>query len=707
MCALGRPAGGALLSHSACILMAEDRDLLQFAGELQSEIADRALGDMEAGEFTENAFVDVISEHLAEIGMIENPVTCFFPAKVGTGIVKVSGYAIPDDGERIDILVAIFSGTATPASITTADMTRIAGQGARALLAASRNIHLELETANDRFAMMQRISELLVAGTKQARVIVISDGLFAARGLEPTNVAGVEVSFEIYDIRRLMRTMRTGQTREVIDIDLAALGMQPIPCVAMPAGTEPYETYLAIFSGETLYELYEAYGPRILEYNVRAFLQATGKVNRGIRDTIRDQPGYFMAYNNGISVTADEVRTERIGGVTVITGFMGMQIVNGGQTTASIHRARKRDRLDLSRVHVPAKVTRLPPESVEEMVPQISRYANTQNVIQEADFSSNEPFHIAMERLSKDIWAPGERTRWFYERSRGQYQTAMSIDGSTEARLRAFRERTPPANRISKTDLARFLNSWSRLPHIVSGGVQKNFIAFMRRIRDARGNKWEPEEAFYRDAIAQAILFLAAQRVVRREGFPAYRINITTYLVSYLSHRTGGRLRLDLIWQRQSIGDDLQALMRVWSHAIDRQIQASAAGKNVTEWAKKEACWIGVRQLDLPIEGVLPEEWGSDDTTLSPEEMPSTGDDHASSAACMRLSAEQWFALHLWGTRTGNLAKWQTGIAHTLSSYAGRGWERAPTAKQAKHGVRILEIAAEHGFESGAGGSDE
>lgn len=686
--------------------MVEDRDLPKFASELQSEVADRALGDMEEGDFTENSFVDVVAEHLADIGMIENPVTCHFPGKIGTGIIKVSGYAVPDDGERIDILVAIFGGTGIPSTISTADVTRIAGQGARALVAARRNIHLELETANDRFAMMQRISELLAAGTKQARVIVITDGLSAVRALDPTAVADVDVTFEIYDVRRLMRTMRSGQTREVIDIDLASLGMPPIPCVAMPAGAEPYETYLAIFSGETLYELYETYGPRILEFNVRAFLQATGKVNRGIRDTIRDQPGYFMAYNNGISVAADEVRTAVAGGATVITGFRGMQIVNGGQTTASIHRARKRDRLDLSRVHVAAKVTRLPRENVEEMVPWISRYANTQNVIQEADFSSNEPFHIALERLSKDIWVPGERTRWFYERSRGQYQTALSIEGTTEARARAFREKTPPTNRISKTDLARFLNSWSRLPHIVSGGVQKNFIAYMRRMRDSRGNKWEPDDAFYRDAIAQAVLFLSAQRIVRREGFPAYRINIVTYLISYLSHRTGGRLRLDLIWQRQSLSEQLETLMRVWSHAVDRQIQSSAAGRNVTEWAKKEACWTALRQLDLPIEGALPEEWGSDDRSVLSEEAPSSQDDHASSAACMRLSAEQWFAIHLWGTRTGHLAKWQIGIAHTLSSYAGNGWERAPTPKQARHGVRILEIAAEQGFNSGSTGPE-
>ncbi len=423
--------------------MADDRQLEQFAAELRSEVSDRALGDMDAGEFTENAFVDVVSEHLAEIGVIENPVTCHFPGRIGKGIIKVSGYGVPDDGERIDILVAILKGSHVPASISSAEMTRVAGQGARSLLAASRNHHLQLEVADDRFAMMQRLSELLSAGTRQAQVILVTDGISAVRDLPTTTVDDVAVTFQIYDIRRLMRTMRTGQTREAIDIDLAAMKLAPIPCVAMPNDSEPYDTYLAVFSGDTLYELYEAYGPRILEYNVRAFLQTRGKVNRGIRETIRDHPGHFMAYNNGISVTADEVRVSTSNGGTTITGFKGLQIVNGGQTTASIHRARKRDRFDLSRVHVPAKVTRLPPESVETMVPRISRFANTQNVIQEADFSSNEPFHIAIERLSQQTWAPGERTRWFYERSRGQYQTAMNIEGSTPTRLGAFRERTP------------------------------------------------------------------------------------------------------------------------------------------------------------------------------------------------------------------------------------------------------------------------
>lgn len=682
--------------------MADDKDLVAFAAALLDEVADRALGDVEASEFRENAFVQVVSDHLAEIGMLENPVVCHHLGNVGAGIVRLSGYAVPDEEERIDLLVAIYDGSGQPKTVSSADTSRTAGQAARALQAATRNVHEELEVSGDQYAMMRRLSDLLKSGVREARVFVITDGLSAVREIDPMKAGNVEVTVEIYDLQRLMRTMAAGLSREIIEIDLRAMGLDPIPCVVKPAINGEYESYLAIFTGETLFRMYDEYGPRLLEYNVRAFLQATGKVNRGIRDTLRDEPQHFMAYNNGISVTADQVILGTVGGAPAILGFKGLQIVNGGQTTASIHRARKRDRLDLSRVHVPAKITRLPSESVERMVPQISRFANTQNVIQEADFSSNEPYHIALERLSKTVWAPGEQTRWFYERSRGQYQTAMNMEGTTPARLRAFRERTPPSQKFTKTDLARFLNSCSRLPHVVSGGTQKNFISFMRVLREHRGPRWEPDESYYRDVIAQAILYQSAARIVRSEGFPAYRINITTYLISYLSHRTAGRLSLDHVWKQQSLSAKLEAVLRNWARPISETIQDSAAGRNVTEWCKKLDCWNTIRSLDLPLD-VVPPEWGREGAVTEGENAehkiaPLSADEHSASVRCMALTAQDWFSLHLWGRETSQLAEWQIGIALTLSGYAADGWRRTPSIKQAKQGVRILEIAEAAGF---------
>ena len=679
--------------------MPEDRELASFARMLAEEVRDRALSSAQGEEFSENAFVEVVADHLAEIGMLDNPVACHHEGRFGNGILRLSGYAIPDDGDRLDLLIALFEGVEDMRTVPAAEVTRAAGQAARALQSAMRGDYRQMEQASDQYNMMQQLAEALNAGLREVRVFILADGLSSANAVPPHQVGEVTIRIEIYDLQRLMRTMTSGQTREVLEIDLQQMNLAPIPCVAVSASSGELETYMAIFAGDALFRLYEEFGPRLLEYNVRAFLQATGKVNRGIRDTLRDEPQHFLAYNNGISVTVDEVTTEATADGLRITHLKGMQIVNGGQTTASIHRARRRDRLDLSRVHVAAKITRLPPEDVEKMVPQISRFANTQNVIQEADFSSNEPYHIALEHLSKTVWAPGERTRWFYERSRGQYRTAMHREGNTEARLRLFRERTPPARRFAKPELARALNSWSRLPHIVSGGAQKNFVAFMKQLREQRGATWEPDESYYRESVAQIILFNAAQRIVKTEAFPAYRANIACYLVAFLSHRTGGRLLLSDIWRRQAISAELEQLLRQWSHAINRCIQDSAAGRNVTEWCKKEPCWAAVRALNLPMAERQPPEWEDPPAGEAGESTEVTGDGHAATATCMLLSSEAWHALHAWGRRSEKLQAWQCGIALTLSGYASGGWQKAPSPKQAKQGLRIIELAKDAGFD--------
>ncbi|MEA2601079.1 MAG: hypothetical protein QOF89_2071 [Acidobacteriota bacterium] len=681
--------------------MTEDKDLIAFAESLAGEVRDHSIGDAEGADFRETAFVGIVADHLEEIGMLDAPVICYHQGRWGNAFIRLNGYAVPEDQERLDLLVTIFGDTGKPQSVSSEEIIRCASQAARVISAAKRRIHEKMEKASDAYGMMRRIAEVLSAGLDEARVLVLTDGLSAVKLIKPISVDGVDVTFEVYDLRRLMRTMTSGQIREIIDIDLADIGLEPIPCIAMPARGEDYEAYLAIFPGEALYRMYEEFGPRLLEYNVRAFLQATGKVNRGIRDTLQHEPQYFMAYNNGISITVDELSTEvsSTGGL-VITRMKGLQIVNGGQTTASIHRARKRDRFDLSRVHVAAKITRLASETVEAMVQNISRYANTQNVIQEADFSSNERFHVALERLSKTIWCPGEQSRWFYERARGQYRTAMSIEGTTPARLRDFRDRIPSAQKFTKTDLAKILNSWSRLPHIVSSGAQKNFVFFMRGLRDSRGSAWEPDENFYRELIAKVILFNTVTRIIRKEGFPAYRANIVCYLVAYLSHRAGGELDFDAVWKSQSISPELESLLRNWSHSIAKSIQESAGGRNVTEWCKKEGCWSAVKAIDLSFPRELPPELaelGSHDASMAKVAILSP-DERASVAECMKLSAEQWFALHRWGRQNGSLAEWQVGIAHTLSSYASGGWQRVPSVKQARQAVRILETAREHGF---------
>ena len=180
----------------------------------------------------------------------------------------------------------------------------------------------------------------------------------------------------------------------------------------IPGENDDYDYALTAIPGEALRLLYEKFGARLLEANVRSFLSVKAKgVNAGIQGTLRTSPGRFMAYNNGIVIVADEMRFEKTAdGSPGIAWIKGLQIVNGGQTTASIYFAkRKHPATDLSKVRVPAKiiVMREPdPTKEEALVSDISRFANSQNAVSQSDLSANKPFHVEVEKLSLTVYCP-------------------------------------------------------------------------------------------------------------------------------------------------------------------------------------------------------------------------------------------------------------------------------------------------------------
>jgi hypothetical protein len=450
------------------------------------------------------------------------------------------------------------------------------------------------------------------------RVFVITDGVIKEKSFKSTEEDGITISLEVMDIERLYRGMQAGLPRDEVLVDFEKLTGHLLPCVVVPR-TETYTTCLAVIPGNVLHALYEQYGPRLLESNVRSFLSATGKVNKGIRETLRTDPQRFLAYNNGIVMTADAVVLDRMSdGTPGIRYLRGMQIVNGGQTTASIHRAKKTDGTDLSKVFVPAKIINVADrEHIGEMVSHISKYANSQNTIQPADFSANEPFHIQIEKLADTTWCSDQRGRWFYERARGSYQVALFREGNTPARLKRLKEIIPPQRKFSKPELAKYLNAWDQKPHLVSFGSQKNFDAFMQGLRKQHAGDWRPDEAWFRQLVAKAIIFREIQRLVRSQGFPAYQANICAYLVSYLANRCDGAFDFARVWKQQGISPELRALLLQWAPRMDQALRTIAAGRMVTEWSKKEACWQAIRQLDFGVPGQRIPEWGSPGETQS------------------------------------------------------------------------------------------
>ena len=669
---------------------------------LNSDVRERAggLGDDGSPNFRENAFTELLCENLAEIGVLEDAVTAFCELRTGRGVARVNGYSLAEESDRLDLVASIFLDS-EPTTVGKEDIVRGAVRAERFFEAAVDGIHAQMEAASDAYAMAVRIHEMRT-GIKSVRIFIITDGTSTIKTLDEGNARGIPIRYEIWDIERLFRGMQSGLPRDEIDIDFERDFGGALPCLPMPSPAADYMAYLAILPGDVLFKLYDDYGQRLLELNVRSFLSARGKVNSGIRRTLRDEADRFMAYNNGIVVTVDALEIVSLpDGRPAIRSVRGLQVVNGGQTTASIHRARKVDGADLSSVYVPAKITMIDPASREEIVARVSRYANTQNVVQMADFSANEPFHVELERLSQRIWCPGEQGRWFYERARGQYQVAKGRLGTTPAQIRRFNEQTPPSRKFTKTDLAKYQQAWLLRPHVISLGAQKNFDHFMQDLRTRLGKDWLPEEGDYRELIAKAIVYRAVERIVRVEGFPAYRPNIAAYLTAYLWSRASGRMDLQRIWQVQDLSDEMKLLLGKWSHDINAAILESAHGRNVTEWCKKEQCWDGIRALSLSLPAELPAEMqAATDGDGNTHATPAGGISHEdlqSIERCRQVDGETWLKIHAWGTRSGNLERWQSGIAHTLAGYAASGWTRGPSPKQARQAVKILNLAAEHG----------
>lgn len=679
-------------------MSSDDAVLLQFAEDFRQEVINACeTGDEESGSFREDEFTRLMIEYLTDAGELEDGYVCYHTAHG----IKVNGYNIQEDEGRLDLFVSVYTQEVPPSTVRKDDVEtafrRLMGFFNKTL----KGYHQSIEEASSAFDLAQLIY-CVKAQLNRVRLFLFTDGFTTVQVKQDLVIDSVTFSFNIWDIQRTHRCISSGQRREAIEIDLEAKYGTTIPCLPMPSSASAdYNACLVILPGEILYKLYAEYGSRLLERNVRSFLQARGRVNKGIRKTILEEPHRFLAYNNGISATAEAVQfVDLPEGGKGICWIRDFQIVNGGQTTASIYHAARKDKADISGIYVQAKLTIVDQEQVDEIVPLISRYANNQNKVSDADFSANDPFHIKVEELSRTIWAPAvdgtqRQTRWFYERARGQYLDAKNRELSA-AKQKQFVNAHPSNQKFTKTDLAKYENTWNQLPHFVSLGAQKNFCKFTDRLAERGG--FEVEETYFKRLIAKAILFKRAEKLVQAEQFGGYRANIVTYSLAYLSRLTAQRIELDTIWKEQNVSLILQKAIILVSRQVHQVITNPPAGGNVTEWCKKETCWRRIRELeiDLPdLSAVLIQGEGVSQKIDKGIEGPDAVDQQLIDRIA-EVSADHWFQISQWAKETGNLQPWQRSLAFSLGKLAAS--RRSVSRKQATQGLKILEEGEGLGF---------
>ncbi|MBD1362999.1 AIPR family protein [Mucilaginibacter sp. ZT4R22] len=514
---------------------------------------------------------------------------------------QMNGYAIWDDFETLDIFIADYKGDGTIYNMEKARVTSNLNLGYRFLRYIEKG---DLTQTEESAAETEFISNFQEFKTKimRTRIILLTDALTRSDFALPKTSKDEDIVFEVWDLQRIYQVWSSQGKRESIEIDLPEQFGQKLRFLAVEQEDDQYSAYLTVAPAGLLADLYNIYGTRLLEQNVRVYLQNLGKVNREIRKTILDSPGMFMAYNNGISATASDITFEddSITGLPFIKRINGLQIVNGGQTTSSIFYARKKDRAELRKVNVQIKITCVNnARQMDQIVSKISKYANSQNKVSEIDLTSNQPFQIKLEELSRTTWANpagngNQQTRWFYERVKGQYKEELNKEHTT-TRKNAFKLKNPSWQVLRKEEFAKYRNSWKLLPYWVARGSQKNYLHFVWQEKDT-----EPSRQYFKDNVAVAIFFKAAESIYGKKpnSMGDLRYLVVPYTVAWINYHTEERLNLSKIWNAQRLSDSLWLLLKSVLLKINEFFQQKPEEfALISEWGKREECWKALSSI--------------------------------------------------------------------------------------------------------------
>jgi len=540
--------------------------------------------------------------------------------------MRVDGYEYVDDREILNLFTVEYTNENEITSLTKTDLDAIVARTVKFFVKnIEKPLFKELEETSEAYDIsyfihtnrekFKNINIILLTNKKISKML---------KEIPKSTLEGYDINIDIWDIERFYQIESSKNHKEDFEINFTEEFGEGLISLEAYSKSSPYKSYLSVVPGNILADLYEKYGARLLESNVRSFLQFRGKINKGIRKTIKTEPEMFFAYNNGITATAEDIVVEN-GKIVYLKNF---QIVNGGQTTASLYNTRKKDKVSLDNVFVQMKLTIINGSEANRIIPNISRYANTQNKVNDADFFSNDIFHIRIEEKSRKIWAPKKKdslkaTKWFYERARGQYLEEQSK--LTDSQKKEFKLIYPKKQMFTKTDLAKYIMSTEGYPHIVSQGAQKNFLKFGELIvKQWNTNDKVFNDLYYKHAIAKAILFKETDRLVyKEEWYAGYKANIVTYslsLLDYLAKKHGMVINYDKIWQNQGIDMIFEKeLRKITSYVNGHLFDTPVNFKNISEWAKKELCWTKLKEKADDGEIIISKEF-SDGWLISNEE---------------------------------------------------------------------------------------
>ena len=670
-------------------------DIKEFAQEFIENV--KMSVEMTGSDYDQELATSIL-EYMEDNGEVNAPELCAFQ-KTRT---RITAYDYNDEAESLDLFYLVKADT----MLGKVNNSKVQ-QGFNYLMAFYREAMSGQLFKNQEVLPSDEIVEVakLIQSTKgqikQLRIYVISDGL-----TDPSAVpAAVEtdddyiIEYNVWDMQRVYQQHNIRAGKEKVEIDFPTNYNTELQCLKMSEQNLFVDAYLAIIPGITLAKIYKQYQQVLLEKNVRTFLQFKGKVNKEIRKTLREKPDMFFSYNNGISTTASEIETKEIDGMLYITRLFDWQIVNGGQTTASIAASLTDREVDLSKVFVPMKISVIrDSEHDDDIIKSISISANSQTAIKNSDFSANDPYLVDLERFSRTEWVPNGNNKpyckWYFERTRGQYLDQLAqLSGFNE---KSFKIEYPKKQKITKTDIAKYEAAWKQKPADVCRGAEQNYKLFVAEIKR---EKPTISAAYFKKIIAKGILFNAIDGLVKAQNLGGYKANMNAYLMSSISFLSGGNLDLTYIWEHQSVQPEVlekveSLIPMVWEH-----ITVSASGgnqsSNVGEWTKKPDCWnklkLKLGEIDKLDDALMQPDTNDDGSYLNETQQSRIREAEA-------IEPNYWFELAGWAKRNNKLTPIERKAAFNFGTMKSRN-RGITSLKQAMLALKIVEKAKDGGFE--------
>lgn len=552
-----------------------------------------------------------------------------------------------------------------------------------------KNNFLEFGEESISFEIAERINKEIK--NNEIVVNVISNYLIPSEhqkdGVE--EIAGQRVSFRTYDLEDLKNKF-SQLNKESVVTDFLELFQSSV--TALKISTTPdFDVYMCSLKGEWLARLYKEDSIRLLEANVRSYLKRTAKVNAGILDTVKNSPEEFVSYNNGISAVATDIKVTADTGVhskiVSICSIDNFQIVNGGQTTATLYECLKDKLIDeLQEIVVPVKLTVVKNISnAESLIRNISVFSNTQTAIKKSDPPSNLPFYVTIKQLSQSIVSTVDQQNYvcYFERTNGEYDTEYRRNNGTKR----FTLTNPKDKRFTKIDLAIAINAWEQHPDVVCQGKEKCFTFFNANVKTLLKM---PDELFFKAAYANIILYRKLDKMAKKMGL-TYKSNVIAYTLSLISYVYDKKVDLFAIWELKGIPADVidvaQELLPKVHSVIENAPREHAEPRM---WARKAQCWEEVKKITITKKIALLET--SYEFFTSNEVLTFIEDDNNF------FNPVLWMKLLLWNSKYKMLNRKQENMIKFMRTIANSS-NSGLTKKQMDYVKDIFFFAVKSGFQ--------